>query len=97
MKVQRIEYLASGHVLIEHSNRPGGATISDTVDPREAARLLAGLEFALEQALRDAGNGKCLKCGAVHRDGEESNWAMYTPTRCKCGGILAPAQKGEVK
>lgn len=54
-----------------HVNRFGACVrvhrdgLTDTMTVANAARLLAGLEVALAAALREAGRGKCLKCGNV--------------------------------
>lgn len=57
--------------------------------PRTAARLLAGLQVRLSDALRDLGSGKCLKCGKV--------WQMWWKPGLRlsvfcldCGGVLEP-------
>lgn len=58
-----------------------------------AARLLAGLEVALAAALREAGRGKCLRCGLeIVWDDPAESWV-----HCLCGGILSPlpAREGE--
>jgi hypothetical protein len=63
-------------------------------DVDAASRLLAGLEVALAAALREAGMGKCLKCGRVegwlaglHASGPD------VVVHCgQCGGVLAPVK-----
>jgi hypothetical protein len=57
-------------------------------DVDAAARLLAGLEVALAAALREAGRGKCLKCGRVEED-----ICGYDTEQChctRCFGVLSP-------
>lgn len=58
----------------------------------EAARLLAGLEVALAAALREAGRGKCLRCGkvSVRENMPLPPWCAYELHCHKCGGILSP-------
>lgn len=68
------------------------------VSYQTAARLLAGLEVALAAALREAGRGKCLKCGRVsaREDGPRKRHGSWC--HCGyCGGILSPlpAREGE--
>jgi hypothetical protein len=58
------------------------------VGSHDAARLLAGLEVALAAALREAGRGKCLRCGRVEED-----ICGYDTEQChctRCFGALYP-------
>jgi hypothetical protein len=57
----------------------------------ETARLLAGLEVALAAALREAGRGKCLKCG---HEWETAIWVQpWDVCHCDyCGGVLVPVK-----
>ena len=63
------------------------------VDMRAAARLLAGLEVALAAALREAGRGKCLRCGRVASTvyATPSGMTPHEEIMCGwCGGVLSP-------
>jgi hypothetical protein len=62
--------------------------LTDIMTVANAARLLAGLEVALAAALREAGRGKCLKCGRVEED-----ICGYDTEQChctRCFGVLSP-------
>ena len=60
--------------------------VGDTIyDVRMAAVILAGLEVALEDALREAGVGKCLHCGIVQKID-----AVGVLHCWDCCGILSP-------
>jgi hypothetical protein len=64
--------------------------LTDIMTVANAARLLAGLEVALAAALREAGRGKCLKCGRVEED-----ICGYDTEQChctRCFGVLAPVK-----
>lgn len=64
-----------------------------SLDDGSVARLLAGLEVALAQALRETKCGKCLKCGST-----DTPWSALrarepcVAVRCYCGGVLAPVK-----
>jgi hypothetical protein len=70
--------------------------LTDIMTIANAARLLAGLEVALAAALREAGMGKCLRCG--HVEGWLAGLHASGPdvvVHCgHCGGVLAPAAEG---
>lgn len=62
--------------------------LTDIMTIANAARLLAGLEVALAAALREAGRGKCLRCGRVEED-----ICGYDTEQChctRCFGALSP-------
>jgi hypothetical protein len=66
--------------------------LTDIMTIANAARLLAGLEVALAAALREAGRGKCLRCGkvSVRENMPLPPWCAYELHCHKCGGILSP-------
>jgi Zn finger protein HypA/HybF involved in hydrogenase expression len=67
--------------------------LTDIMTVANASRLLAGLEVALAAALREAGRGKCLKCG---HEWETAIWVQpWDVCHCDyCGGVLAPVAEG---
>lgn len=74
----------------DHENDDGPYVERWGLTVHEAARLLAGLEVALEKALENSVQGRCLKCGHVLHSGDMD---AAHPQRCvMCrGGILSPA------
>lgn len=80
------------YVRIGNSKQPR-VRIGDTIyDVRKASRILAGLEVALAKALREAGRGKCLRCGL-----EQDIDPTGAPCCWNCCGVLEPVERIEVE
>ncbi len=82
------------YVKVGNGKHPRIIVDSTVMAARDAAITLAGLEAALAAALREAGRGRCLRCGRVegwlaglHASGPD------VVVHCgQCGGVLAPVR-----
>lgn len=80
------------YVKVGNGKHPRIIVDSTVMDARDAAITLAGLEVALAAALREAGMGRCLRCGkvSVRENMPLPPWCAYELHCHKCGGILSP-------
>lgn len=83
------------YVKVGNGKHPRIIVDSTVMTARDAAITLAGIEVALAAALREAGRGRCLKCGRIEED-----ICGYDTERCHCTmcfGVLVPVEAGREK